>query len=191
MDLSTEELTAEEHKKLAYCNSRRSYRSKTESFMSGKKIDRTVGSATKARLSAISFMDFRCRTSTLPTSEFNLICDCDSGLVVEFQGHGSVCGRSSCAQCGSDQRALGDFLTRGPGGLCGFYVYFNAIRTLRRKSNTQCDQLAIFPWNRAAVTANDLVQVEPRIEFRGREFAHFLEKPQIPDIMIMIAHSAS
>src|SRR4029077_7634382 len=96
--------------------------------------------------------------------------------------------RPSRAQGSSNQCALGNFLARGTCRFRAFYVPFDAVWTLGRNSNTQCDQLAVFSRNGAVLTANDVIQAEPGVEFRGGEFAHLLEKPQIADIMVVFAH---
>src|SRR5437867_2983632 len=67
--------------------------------------------------------------------------------------------------------------SRGARGLCGFYVRFDAVGALRRAGNSQCNEFAVFPRNGAVLTANDLIQAQPGVEFCGREFAHVLEKP--------------
>src|SRR4029077_4534649 len=72
--------------------------------------------------------------------------------------------------------------------LRAFYVSFDAVGTLGRESNSQCDELAILSRNGAVLAAHDVIQAEPGPEFRGREFRHFLEKSQIADIMVVFAH---
>jgi len=59
---------------------------------------------------------------------------------------------------------------------------------MSRKSNTESDELAIFPRYGTVVPANNLVQAEPRVEFRGCQLAHFPKKSQIGGIMVVFAH---
>src|SRR5256885_3502029 len=98
-------------------------------------------------------------------------------------------GRATGAQRSSNERAFADFFSRCAGRLCGLYVGLDAVRTLRRESDSQRDELAILPWNRAAIAAHDLVEREPCIELSGSKFAHLLQKPQITGIMVVLTHS--
>jgi hypothetical protein len=46
---------------------------------------------------------------------------------------------------------------------------------------------SVFPRDGAILAANNLLQVEPSIEVRGRQLTHFLEKSQITDIVAVFA----
>src|SRR5437868_5192999 len=98
-------------------------------------------------------------------------------------------GRATGAQRSSDEGAFADFFARSAGRLCGFYVGLDAVGTLRCKSDSQGDELAVLPRDRAAIAAHDLIEREPRIELSGSKFAHLLQKPQITGIMVVLTHS--
>jgi len=77
-------------------------------------------------------------------------------------------------------------LARRSGVVRRFGVRFETIRTLRRRRYGDGDQLTIFPWNRAILPADDVIQSKPGIEVIGRELAHVAHQLQIVFIMVMI-----
>ena len=38
------------------------------------------------------------------------------------------------------------------------------------------------------LTADDFVEIQPRIEFRRRKLAHFFQEPQVSWIMVVVTH---
>src|ERR1700677_237994 len=109
-------------------------------------------------------------------------------LLVKLQCHCTVSSGASGTQRRCYQCSFSDFFAGYAGRLRAFDMSCNAVRTLSREGDSQRDKLAIFPRNRSVLSGHDLVKTKPCCEFRRRKFAHLLEKPKVPYVVIVLAH---